>query len=204
MKSGVKSKILISLIISIFVFLFAFFIFFIAKNMICIPISQNLHFENQEKFDGYVDYKFFENLSTCHSYTTPTIVNAPLFIPIAYYKTQIVGISNNKCIVRNYRKDIPSVAWELSEEFQLPVNYSKELGLVMMREIKYPNEKLSHLKTYCESEKITSYTCMHLTDGTDISKEFPYINLGLEKYQTYPYNYYQQISQQNKTFYTNK
>ena len=45
---------------------------------------------------------------------------------------------------------------------------------------------------------------MHLTDGTDISKEVPYINLGLEKYQPYPYNYYQQIPQQNITFYTNK
>lgn len=204
MKLGITTKILISVLV-LLVFIPVVFIFFIITNLITnIPISQNLYFDQQKNFDGYVDYKFFKNLSTCHSYTTPIIVNAPLFIPIGYYKTQIVGVSNNKCIVRNYRKDSPSVSWKLSEEFQLPIDYSKDLGTLMMREIKNPNERLAHQKKYCEAEEIKSYTCWHLTDGTDISKDFSYINLGLEKYQTYPYTYYQQIPIQNKTFYTNK
>lgn len=169
-----------------------------------IPISQNLYFDQQKNFDGYVNYKFFKNLSTCRPYTTPNIVNAPLFIPINYYKTQIVRVSDNKCIVHNYRKDAFLANWKLSEEFQLPIDYSKDLGLLMMKELKNPNERLTHLKKYCEAEEIKSYTCWHLTDGTDISKDFSYINLGLAKYQTYPYTYSQQIPIQNKTFYTNK
>ncbi len=198
MKLGIKQKILLSVL----VFIPVLFIFLIIKNLVTIiPISQNLYFDQQEHFVGYVDYKFFKNLSTCHPHTTPIIVNAPLFIPMGYYKTQIVGVSNNKCIVRNYRKDSPSVSWKLSEEFQLPIDYSKDLGTLMMREIKNPNERLAHQKKYCEAEKIKSYTCWHLTDGTDISKDFSYINLGLEKYQTYPYTYSQQIPRPNDNFY---
>ena len=205
MKLGITTKILISVLV-LLVFIPVVFIFFIITNLITnIPISQNLYFENQESFVGYMNYKFFKNLSTCHSYTTPIIVNAPLFIPIGYYKTQIVGVSNNKCIVRNYRKDSPSVSWKLSEEFQLPIDYSKDLGTLMMREIKNPNERLAHQKKYCEAKEIkSSYTCWHLTDGTDISKDFSYINLGLEKYQTYPYTYYQQIPRPNDAFYIEK
>lgn len=201
MKLAIKQKILLSVL----VFIPVLFIFLIIKNLVTIiPISQNLYFGSQESFVGYVNYKFFKKLSTCHPYTTPIIVNAPLFIPVDYYKTQIVGTSNNKCIVRNYRKDSTSVVWKLSEEFQLPIDYSKELGTLMMREIKNPNERLAHLKKYCEAEEIKSYTCMHLTDGTDISKDFSYINLGLEKYQTYPYTYYQSIPRPNDTFYIEK
>ena len=204
MKLGITTKILISVLV-LLVFIPVVFIFFIITNLITnIPISQNLYFENQESFVGYMNYKFFEKLSTCHSYTTPIIVNAPLFIPIGYYKTQIVGVSNNKCIVRNYRKDSPSVSWKLSEEFQLPINYSRDLGSLVMREIKYPNERLAHLKKYCELNKRPSDACVNLQNGTDRNNYFYHINLGLAKYQTYPYTYSQQIPIQNKTFYTNK
>lgn len=205
MKLKKITKIILSLLLVLITIPVLFIIFLIINlTIINIPISQNLYFDQQEDFVGYVDYKFFKNLSTCHPYTTPIIVNAPLFIPIDYYKTQIAGVSNNKCVVRNYRKDAYSAIWELSEEFQLPIDYSKDLGLLMMRELKNPNERLAHLKKYCETNEFPSYTCMHLTDGTDISKDFSYINLGLEKYQTYPYTYSQQIPRQNKTFYTSK
>lgn len=200
-----NTKIILSLLLVLITIPVLFFIFLIINlTIINIPISQNLYFDQQEDFVGYVDYKFFKNLSTCHPHTTPIIVNAPLFIPIDYYKTQIAGVSNNKCVVRNYRKDAYSAIWKLSEEFQLPIDYSKDLGLLMMRELKNPNERLAHLKKYCETNEFPSYTCMHLTDGTDISKDFSYINLGLAKYQTYPYAYSQQIPIQNKTFYTDK
>ena len=87
----------------------------------------------------------------------------------------------------------------------MPIDYSKDLGTLMMREIKNPNERLAHQKKYCEAKEIkSSYTCWHLTDGTDISKDFSYINLGLEKYQTYPYTYYQQIPRPNDAFYIEK
>ena len=200
-----NTKIILSLLLVLITIPVLFIIFLIINlTIINIPISQNLYFDQQEHFVGYVDYKFFKNLSTCHPHTTPIIVNAPLFIPIDYYKTQIAGVSNNKCVVRNYRKDVYSAIWELSEEFQLPIDYSKDLSLLIIRELKNPNERLAHLKKYCETNEFPSYTCMHLTDGTDISKDFSYINLGLAKYQTYPYAYSQQIPIQNKTFYTDK
>ena len=200
-----NTKIILSLLLVLITIPVLFIIFLIINlTIINIPISQNLYFDQQEHFVGYVDYKFFKNLSTCHPHTTPIIVNAPLFIPIDYYKTQIAGVSNNKCVVRNYRKDAYSAIWKLSEEFQLPIDYSKDLSLLIIRELKNPNERLAHLKKYCETNEFPSYTCMHLTDGTDISKDFSYINLGLAKYQTYPYAYSQQIPIQNKTFYTDK
>ena len=169
-----------------------------------IPISQNLYFDQQKNFDGYVNYKFFKNLSTCHPYATPTNINAPLGFPTGYYKTQIAGVSNNKCVVRNYRKNKASETWKLSEEFQLHIDYSKNLGLLITREIKNPNERLTHLKKCCELNKRPSDACVNLQNGTDKNNYFYHINLGLAKYQTYPYTYSQQIPIQNKTFYTNK
>lgn len=166
--------------------------------------AETLYFGSQTQFSRNVDYKFFENLSVCRPYTTPTNINAPLGFPTGYHKTQIVGVSNNKCTVRNYRKDKASEAWKLSEEFQLPISYSKDLALLLMREIKNPNERLAHLKKYCELNKKPSDACVNLQNGTDKNSYFYHVNLGLNKYQTYPYNYYQQIPQQNKTFYTNK
>ena len=148
--------------------------------------------------------EFFENLSTCRPYTTPVHISAPLLVPVGYSKTQIVGISNNKCTVRTYRKDRATAAWKLSEEFQLPISYAKELGSLMMREIKYPNERRAHLKKYCEINKRPSDACVQLTNGTDKNNYFFHVDVNWDKYQTYPYTYYQQIPHQNKTFYTNK
>lgn len=183
--------------------IFMLFIVIVASS-ISYALAETLYFGSQEQFSRNVDYKFFENLSVCHPYTTPTDINAPLGFPTGYYKTQIVGVSNNKCVIRNYRKNKASDAWKLSEEFQLPINYSRDLGSLVMREIKYPNERLAHLKKYCELNKRPSDACVNLQNGTDKNNYFYHINLGLDKYQTYPYTYSQQIPRQNKTFYTNK
>lgn len=166
--------------------------------------AETLYFGSQARFSRNVDYKFFENLSTCRPYTTPIHIAAPLGFPTGYYKTQIVGVSNNKCAVRNYSKDRVTEAWKLSEEFQLPINYAKNLGTLVMREIKYPNERLTHLKKYCEVNKRPSDACVNLTNGTDKNNYFFHVDVNWEKYQTYPYTYSQQIPHQNKTFYTNK
>ena len=183
--------------------IFMLFIVIVASS-ISYALAETLYFGSQTQFSRNVDYKFFENLSVCHPYATPTNINAPLGFPTGYYKTQIAGVSNNKCVVRNYRKNKTSDTWKLSEEFQLPINYSRDLGSLVMREIKYPNERLAHLKKYCELNKRPSDACVNLQNGTDRNNYFYHINLGLEKYQTYPYTYYQSIPHQNKTFYTNK
>lgn len=183
--------------------IFILSVVFIASSLSYV-FAETLYFGSQTQFSRNVDYKFFENLSTCHPYATPTNINAPLGFPTGYYKTQIAGVSNNKCVIRNYRKNKTSEAWKLSEEFQLPINYSKNLGLLVTREIKNPNERLTHLKKYCELNKRPSDACVNLQNGTDRNNYFYHINLGLEKYQTYPYTYYQSIPHQNKTFYTNK
>lgn len=183
--------------------IFMLFIMFIASSISYVH-AETLYFGSQAQFSRNVDYKFFENLSACRSYTTPTNINAPLGFPTGYYKTQIVGVANNKCVVRNYKKDKASEAWKPSEEFQLPINYSKELGSLVMREIKNPNERLTHLKKYCEVNKRPSDACVNLQNGTDKNNYFYHINLGLNKYQTYPYTYSQQIPRQNDTFYIEK
>ena len=62
MKLGITTKILISVLV-LLVFIPVVFIFFIITNLITnIPISQNLYFENQESFVGYMNYKFFEKV----------------------------------------------------------------------------------------------------------------------------------------------
>ena len=119
-------------------------------------------------------------------------------------QTQFSRNVDYKFFVRNYRKNKASETWKLSEEFQLPIDYSKNLGLLITREIKNPNERLTHLKKYCELNKRPSDACVNLQNGTDKNNYFYHINLGLAKYQTYPYTYSQQIPIQNKTFYTNK
>ena len=183
--------------------IFILSVVFIASSLSYV-FAETLYFGSQTQFSRNVDYKFFENLSTCHPYETPTNITAPLGFPTGYYKTQIAGVSNNKCVVRNYRKTKASKTWKLSEEFQLPIDYSKNLGLLITREIKNPNERLTHLKKYCELNKRPSDACVNLQNGTDKNNYFYHINLDLAKYQTYPYTYSQQIPIQNKTFYTNK
>lgn len=183
--------------------IFILTVVFIASGVSNV-FAETLYFGSQARFSSNVDYKFFENLSTCRPYTTPVHISAPLFVPVGYSKTQIVGISNNKCTVRTYRKDRATAAWKLSEEFQLPISYAKELGSLMMREIKYPNERRAHLKKYCEINKRPSDACVQLTNGTDKNNYFFHVDVNWDKYQTYPYTYYQQIPHQNKTFYTNK
>ena len=166
------------------------FIILIASSLSHV-FAETLYFGSQTQFARNIDYKFFENLSTCHPYATPTNISAPLGFPTGYSKTQIVGVSNNKCVVRNYKKDASSATWKLSEEFQLPIDFSKNLGLLMMRELKNPNERLAHLKKYCELNKRPSDACVNLRNGTDKNNYFYHINLVLNKYQTYPYIYYQ-------------
>ena len=130
------------------------FIILIASSLSHV-FAETLYFGSQTQFARNIDYKFFENLSTCHPYATPTNISAPLWFPTGYSKTQIVGVSNNKCVVRNYKKDASSATWKLSEEFQLPIDFSKNLGLLMMRELKNPNERLAHLKKYCELNNLS-------------------------------------------------
>ena len=125
--------------------IFILSIVFIASSLSYV-FAETLYFGSQTQFSRNVDYKFFENLSTCHPYVTLTDINAPLGFPTGYYKTQIAGVSNNKCVIRNYRKNKTSEAWKLSEEFQLPINYSRDLVSLVMREIKCSNERLAHSK----------------------------------------------------------
>jgi hypothetical protein len=61
-----------------------------------------LNFGGQEQFSGYIDYNFFSKLSTCTPYTTPTVMSAPLGVSNGYYKSQIIGLQEGKCIVKNF------------------------------------------------------------------------------------------------------
>lgn len=159
-----------------------------------------LYFGSQEHFIGYIDYNFFRNLSTCTPYTTPIVINAPLIVPNGYYKSQIIGLQENKCIVKNFSKNS---SWELISEYQIPMTYAKDLSTILMREIKNPDLRLKHLKEYCTSErnKQTTQACNYLQTGIDKDDFFLHINLGLTKYKTYP-NWRNQIPTSGRTMYS--
>jgi len=137
-----------------------------------------------EGFIGYIDYKFFSKLSTCTPYTTPVVISAPLGIPNGSYKTQIVGLQADKCVVRDLSKDSD---WKLLHEYQIPMTQAKNLSTLLMSEMKNPALRLKHLKEYCTSERNKrEEACGYLKMGRDKNDYFSHIDLGLDKYETYP------------------
>lgn len=172
----------------------------------CFAVKLNdygLNFGSQDHFAGYIDYNFFNNLSTCTTYTTPVVINAPLGVSNGSYKSQIIGLNGNKCVVQNLSKD--SAGWKPTAEYQIPMTYAKELSTLLMREIKNPSLRSKHIKEYCSSErnKLTTQACNYLQNGNDKDNYFLHINLGLNKYQTYP-NFGNQIPKPGKTMYREK
>ena len=51
--------------------IFILSVVFIASSLSYV-FAETLYFGSQTQFSRNVDYKFFENLSTCHPYATPT------------------------------------------------------------------------------------------------------------------------------------
>lgn len=143
--------------------------------------NYGLFFGSQNKFNGFIDYKFFSNLSTCTPYTTPVVINAPLGIPNGYYKSQITGLNGDKCVVKNFDK--LNSKWVLTTEYQIPKAYAKGLGDLVMSEIKNPNLRLKHLTEYCNIQKRPTEACIYLKNGSDKNDYFFHVNLGLNKYK---------------------
>ncbi len=172
----------------------------------CFAVKVNdygLYFGSQDQFAGHINYNFFTNLSTCTTYTTPVVINAPLGVPNGSYKSKIIGLNGNKCVVQNLSKD--KGGWKPTAEYQIPMTYAKELSTLLMNEIKNPSLRSKHMKEYCSSERnrLTTQACNYLQNGKDKNSYFLHINLGLNKYQTYPYRG-NQIPKPGKTMYREK
>lgn len=161
--------------------------------------GSGLYFGSQEHFAGYMDYNFFYNLSRCTPYTTPISVTGDgIFAAIHKFKTQIVGLNTGNCIVKEWKFD--NNKWQ-STEYALPQEYAKQLGQLIAKEIKYPNERLKHLKSYCEENKRPSDACIHFKNGTDKNTYFFHVNLGLNKYNPNYAREYSRFPKEGKTMY---
>lgn len=183
-----------------FIIMLLFIICLSAPKCFAVKVNDYGAYFGSEGFIGYIDYNFFSNLSTCTPYTTPVVVNAPLGIPNGSYKTQIVGLQANKCVVRDLSK---ASSWELLHEYQIPMAQAKNLSTLLMNEIKNPALRLKHLKEFCTSEQNKrEEACNYLRMGRDKDNYFLHIDLGLDKYETYPKSI--SIPKSGKTMYMEK
>lgn len=135
--------------------------FFIVNNIKAIILKDNipedtLYNLHLQVFSGQMTYTFFNKLSKCQKYTSPTDTDfgmALIFPVIVHQKTKILGIENNSCHIANYFSEYFEIPYKLNE-YYLPLDFSKELGIFLSNYNKYPQKRRELKREFYSKFKI--------------------------------------------------
>ena len=126
---------------------------------------------------GHINKTYAQKLMNCKHYKAPVYVHAPLIVPVDKYQSEIVGVKNNRCVLRTYRADGFSPKYNIQDEYILPLEFTKDLSILLQEAFKEPEfhetSAIFKGKAFCNK-----YRRMYCSD----SNTFDYIMYQVEEY----------------------